>query len=413
MAKLASAAEDLLPPSRRSVLFVSSAPNEIRLFDRGLEDMRAKWRLEFATDGPNALAWLKELAFDAVVVDLLATGYDGVGLLENVAEWRPEALRVALSTSSEKETVRIPAAAAHQFVSKPWDPKVLKAVLARAFASQEFAANEHFRRLLSGLQSLPALPEVYQELEAELRSDDPSLERAGEIISRDMAMTAKLLQLVNSAFFGLGRPMTHPLEAAMFLGTETLQALVLSIQVFNQFARLKPFKVEALWRHSWTTGVVARQICEMEEANRECAGHAFIAGLLHDVGKLVVAANQPESYRAAWQLAHRRGISFWEAEFQLYRTSHAELGGYLLARWGLPDPVVQAAIFHHRPGSSRDKGFSPLTAVHAANVFSKEEARDSDAVSQPVDVDYLQCLGLGERLEQWQNLAVESMFQAA
>jgi putative nucleotidyltransferase with HDIG domain len=301
----------------------------------------------------------------------------------------------------------------HQFLSKPCDPKVLKAVLARAFSAQEFAANEHFRKLLSGLPSLPALPDVYLEVQAELASQDPSLERVGDIIGRDMAMTAKLLQLVSSAFFGLSRPITCPVEAAVFVGTETLKALVLSIQVFSQFEGLKQFKVNALWRHCWTTAVLARQICDFEEVDPQRAGYAFVAGLLHDLGKLVIAANDPDKYRSAWELAHRRGISFWEAELELYQTSHAELGGYLLARWGLPEPVVEAVAFHHRPGLSRDRAFTPLTAVHAANVFSKEHVCDSDAVSQPVEVDYLQGIGLGDRVEQWQDLAIESILQVA
>ncbi|HXG49053.1 MAG TPA: response regulator [Methylomirabilota bacterium] len=398
---------------RRTVLFVSSDPRELRAFRDGLEELRPKWRLEIAADGPNAMAWIKELALDAVVVDLLAPGYDALAILQDVAERRPEALRVGLTSPSQKQTLQNVAAPVHQFLCKPWDSKVLTAVLARAFAAQDYSTNQCFHRLLAGLHSLPVLPDTYIELERELRSEDPSLERAGEIVSQDMAVTAKLLQLVNSAYFGLGRAISSPTEAAMYLGTETLKALVLSLQVFSQYEHLRDLGLEALWKHSWLTGTLARQICEFEEAQADLKSHAFIGGLLHDLGKLVIAANHPNTYRAALDLAHRRGISFWEAEQELYHTSHAELGAYLLARWGLPAPVVEAVAFHHRPGLARDTGFTPLSAVHAANVFTKERVRGSDAVAQPVDVDYLQGIGLVDRVEQWQELGMDSALEVA
>jgi putative nucleotidyltransferase with HDIG domain len=190
----------------------------------------------------------------------------------------------------------------------------------------------------------------------------------------------------------------------MFLGTETLRALILSLQVFAQYRDLPEFDLDGLWRHSWRTAVLARRICEHEEIRGTVASESFIAGLLHDLGKLVIASNHPELYRATLELAQRKAIAFWEAEYAIYNTSHAELGAYLLSRWGLSEGVVEAVAFHHRPALSRSENFTALTAVHAANVFSKSLVRNDASVSTPIDNDYLEDRRLGRHLQDWQEL---------
>jgi putative nucleotidyltransferase with HDIG domain len=247
----------------------------------------------------------------------------------------------------------------------------------------------------------------------ELKSPEPSLERAGEIVARDMALTTKILTLVNSALFGLGRPITHPSEAAVFLGTETLRALVLSLQVFSQFnqIRLKEFSVENLWKHSWTTGVLARRLCEFEEAGRATTDEAFIAGLLHDIGKLLLAANQPELLEGNIRQARQKNVALWEQEYEACQASHAELGGYLLGSWGLSSSVVEAVAFHHRPTLARRQDFSALTAVHVANCLGKKGVGECGLKAQPVSLDYLRGLDLAERVEGWKQFFTEALGQ--
>lgn len=302
-------------------------------------------------------------------------------------------------------------AAVHQLLTKPCDPKVLRAVIARTFASQEFLTDENLKRLASGIRSLPVLPNIYTELMQELKSEDPSLERAGEIVAKDMGLSAKILTLVNSAFFGLGRPVTHPSEAAMFLGTETLRALVLSLQVFSQFSqvRLKEFSVENLWKHSWTTGVLAKRLCEFEEADRTTTDEAFIAGLLHDMGKLVLAANLPSQLEENIRQGRQKKLTLWEQEYQVFSASHAELGGYLLSTWGLSTGVVEAVAFHHRPTLAKRQNFSALTAVHVANTIAKKGPSECGLNPQPVSMEYLAALDLAGRVDGWKQFFKEAL----
>jgi putative nucleotidyltransferase with HDIG domain len=400
-------------PSQKAILFIALSPEDAERIRTGLHDTADKWRLEFVSNVRQGLTALGQAEFDAAMVDLTAPGIDAPGLFKSMMESSPVTLRVGLVTPPEREAIQQVRAAVHQLLTKPCDPKVLTAVLARAFAAREFLSDENFKRLAGGLRSLPVLPAIYTELMQELKSEDPSLERAGEIVAKDMALTTKILTLVNSAFFGLGRPIAHPSEAAVFLGTETLRALVLSLQVFSQFSQvqLKEFSVENLWKHSWTTGVLARRLCEFEEAGRETTDEAFIAGLLHDVGKLVLAANHPAQLEENIRQARQKQQALWEQEYQVFNASHAELGGYLLGSWGLPSGVVEAVAFHHRPAHARRQNFCALTAVHAANTIGKKGPSDCGLNPQSISLDYLRGLDLAERADGWKQFCKEALEQ--
>jgi len=398
----------------RSILFISAdqeAPDHV---ERALGDMRPKWTVECLADPGLALIRVRAHPPDAVVVDLLLPNSGGVRLLKDMMEISPTTLRIGLTTAPERQAVQQVGVPVHQLLSKPCDGMVLKAVLARAFAAQDFVAHDAFRALLGAITSLPVLPQIYHELMQELKPDEPSLERAGQIVARDLGLTSKILQLVNSAFFGLGRTMAHPSEAAMFLGSETLKALVLSLQVFSQFRQLKlvEFNVENLWNHSWATGVLAKKLCEFEEAGRATTDEAFVSGLLHDMGKLMLAANLSnrldENIRQA--RAHQRTL--WEQEFKVWGASHAELGGHLLGMWGFPASVVEAVAFHHRPAQARTQTFCALTAVHVANTLGRPPAPPGQLPQQSIDLDYLHGLGLAERVEAWKAMLEASQRSA-
>ncbi len=399
--------------SPRAILCIALTPEDTTTVREGLQDTAEKWRVEFVSNVRAGLAALEKTSFDAAVVDLQAQGVDAPGLFKTMMEVSPTTLRLGIITPPERQAIQQVRAAVHQLLTKPCDVKVLKAVLARAFSAQEFLTDDNFTKLVSGIRALPVLPNIYTELMQELKSADPSLERAGQIVAKDMGLSAKILTLVNSAFFGLGRPITHPSDAAMFLGTETLRALVLSLQVFSQFSqvRLKEFSVENLWKHSWTTGVLAKRLCEFEETDRATMDEAFIGGLLHDLGKLVLAANMPTQLEDVIRQGKLKKTTFWEQEYQLSGASHAEIGGYLLSKWGLSAGVVEAVAFHHRPLLARRQNFSALTAVHVATTVGQKGLTESGLTRQPVSKEYLAALDLEGRVEGWKNFFSEALEQ--
>ena len=219
------------------------------------------------------------------------------------------------------------------------------------------------------------------------------------------------MQLVNSAFFGLPVHVSDPIHAARLLGPENLRALVLSAQVFSKFDRVDSceLSIKKFTDHSLAVASIAKHIAVSENQKKEIADDALIAGMLHDVGKLILAQNLPETYNKVIACAKDNNITFWEAEQSTIGATHAEVGAYLLGLWGLPDDIVEAVAFHHRPLSCVDKGFSPLTAVHVADVLAHEfDERKNDAPHSTINLEYLDKLGLTNQVSEWQEICKKS-----
>jgi HD-like signal output (HDOD) protein len=229
--------------------------------------------------------------------------------------------------------------------------------------------------------------------------------------AQDPALTAKLLHVANSAALGLRHKVTNVGEAISYLGLETTRSLILLAHTFSYCdrSRASGFSIDRLWRHSFTTGVLARRIARQEKGSPEAVDECFLAGLLHDIGELLLAVNLPEEYGAV--LAKKRcaeaeetGLPLWQAERDQFGASHAEVGAELMAIWNLPITVVEALALHHKPASLLNSGFSPLVAVHVADALERELVGANDlAEDNEIDLGYLENLGLSRRLEGWRE----------
>ncbi len=271
----------------------------------------------------------------------------------------------------------------------------------------DLLANQTLQSLVADMQTLPSLPAVYQQLVDALYADNSSAEQVGRIIEKDLAMVGKILQVVNSPFYGLRQKVSSPRHAVALLGVVNVRSLVLSHNVFKQFdqSRLPFFSLDVLWQHGVTTANHARAIAVEEGTTGEVEEDAFTAGLLHDVGTLVIASNFPDRYTEVLALMQEREIVEWEAEREVLGVTHAEVGGFLLGKWALHDAVVEAVAFHHAPLPCADEGFTPLAAVHVANVLEEQdEAGHVSGFGPSVDDEYLAACGLSDRLPIWQAL---------
>ena len=392
---------------KRRILFVDDEPMVLSGLQRMLRPMREQWEMEFASGGPEALSILDKCPFDAVVSDMRMPVMNGAQLLKEVARRRPQTVRFILSGQADQELILQCVGTAHQFLSKPCDPDTLKTAVGRTFAVDALLQCNALKKVAGQLTSIPSLPSLYNKIMEQLAAPDASIETVGQTISRDPGMTAKVLQLVNSAFFGLRRQMSSPTEAAMLLGLETIKTLVLWIHVFSNYrsAPVRGFSIERLSNHCLAAGLLARQIVRAEDGDSRIQEEAMTAGLLHDIGRLVLATNQPALYERVQTLAGQKRITLWQAEQELIGTTHAEIGGYLLGLWGLPFNIVEAVAMHHCPHTCGAKSFSPLTAVHAANVLLHQAQPDASGLTiSHIDADYLGNLGMAERLESWSRL---------
>ena len=389
------------------ILFVDDEANVLSGLRRMLRSQRKVWSMQFANGGAEALELLEQEPFDVIVSDMRMPGIDGAELLTRVAEKHPNTVRLVLSGQSEHEKIFRAIGPAHQFMSKPCDPELLIATIGQACGLQSQLQDDALQGVISQIACLPSLPAIYKELVTELESNEASIDRIGEMIGSDIGMTAKVLQLVNSSFFGLPQHVTCPTHAVSMLGLNIIRPLVLTANTFSQFddPEVTGFSLERSILHCLAVATSAQAISETVEKQGHLVDDSFIAGMLHDIGKLILAANLADQFADAISLASEKEVALWRAEFEVFGTTHAEVGAHLLALWGLPNPIVEAVAFHHRPADSFAGEFSPLTAVHVANVTEEvNHLGDTISESLQLDIDYIRAIGMEDRIDSWTAL---------
>lgn len=390
----------------KNILFVDDEPILLDGLRRSLRSMRNEWTMTFAGGGEEALKALEQTPFDVVVSDMRMPKMDGAQLLNEVQRRYPHIVRIILSGHSDKEMIFHSIRATHQFLAKPCEPEQLKATIQRACALQDVLKNEDLRALVTGMPAIPSLPAILLEIKKEAESETSSLKAIGKIIVKDMGMTAKILQLANSAFFGMRGPVSTVEQAVNFLGLETVQALILVAHVFSQFSakHLATFQIARLWEESLETGALAREIAKAEGCTPFEIEQAYTAGLLHDMGILVLAANCADQFSAILAETAAKKGTVWELERSKIGITHAELGAYMLGLWGLSDPIVEAVAYHHRPGKCVGETFAPVTAVHVADALLPCLSEYRADVGSPFDTAYLERLRLSDRIPVWKEL---------
>ncbi len=395
---------------KKRILFVDDNRVMLSSLRRMLRIMRGEWEMGFVESGKEALEKLMEIPYDVVVSDIRMPEMDGVELLTKIKKEYPRVVRIALSGQSDQEVVLKSVGPTHQFLAKPIDADSLIAVIKRSCTLQDLLYDKSLLKIVTELESLPSLPSLYLDIIEELKSPKSSLAKIGEIISKDIGMTAKILQLVNSAFFGMPQHISSPSQAAMLLGVDIIRALVLSVKIFNSYGTSLPEKlnIERLWNHCNMTAVLAKGIAKSEKFDRQMIDDVFMAGILHDVGILALASNLPDQYTEVLQIAEKENKLLIEAEQIVIGKTHAEVGGYLMGLWGLPNSIVEAIFFHHTPYKSPVVTLSPLTAVHIANALETTKPAFKDASTESyLDMEYLDKLGISDRIPVWCSLQNE------
>lgn len=389
----------------KRILFVDDEPMVLMGLQRSLRSMHREWEMVFVNSGLEALEAIDRQAFDIVVTDMRMPGMDGAELLDKVRVRSPQTLRMVLSGQSDRETILRSVNPTHQYLSKPCDGEELKSRLLRALALRDLLENPELKGVLSKLDSLPSMPAVYVKLMEELRGQEPSVARIGRLIAADMAMTAKVLQLINSAFFGLRCQVSKASHAVELLGLDTVRALVLSIHIFSQFETdlLSKEDVQYLWDHSLKTSSYAKRIAMRECAPQTVVDDSFTAGLLHDTGKLILASALKEQYKQVLEVMKATGQGLHAAEFQVLGCSHAEVAAYLFGIWGLPGTIIETAAWHHTPSESMPAKFSPLAAVHFASAYDEETSPFWLQDRTPLDSGFLRQIGCLEREKLWRK----------
>lgn len=390
---------------KRQILFVDDEVMILRGYQRALQVYVGEWDIFFASSGTEALALLSQQPIDAIITDMRMPVMDGAALLEKVIQQFPAVMRFIMSGNiNEPEAFRA-ASLAHQIIGKPCDIQKIWNIVEETCKLRDTLSDQKLVKLVTGIKSLPSVPTLYIRLLNEFQSEQPTLSKVGEIISMDVAMTAKILQLVNSAFFSIPYKVSNLNQALSILGLNTIRALVLSVGVFSQYQNrsYSAFSIDELWQHSIFVGNLSRAISASANLDRTEQDEAQMAGILHDVGRLI-QNDVPGFFRL---LTMNTKIPRLQMEYHYLGTSHAEIGAYMLSLWGLPSGVIKAVAFHHNPAKETAYKIDPVAAVYIANhLYYTEKPNSTEKALDPaLDMDYLEQINAKKYLEDWQFMA--------
>ncbi len=389
------------------LLFVDDEQYILKALKRSFRNMRRQWRMEFATTARQALEIMVKGKIDVVVSEIRLPDMDGRRFLEAVKKVRPEAVRIVMSGYADKDLLVKSIDIAHQLIAKPCDDEQLKAAIQRAVMIRDMLKKYGLKDIVVRMDRLPGLPGLYTDITAALKKEDTTVEDIADIVARDVGVTAKILKLVNSSFFGLPQHVTSLSKAIGMLGMDTVQAMALSACSVEQLCnRASGLSARQIWEHGFLTANFARSIARQEKMKRNVTDDTFMAGLMHDIGQMIVAVNLPEKWQAARKLAQKEGFAMHLAEEQVIGADHAVIGAYLLGLWGLPEPVVQAVCHHHHPDQEGCVELSPALIISIADAFAHnlEHLADSKTTIKGIDSDLAERLNLGQRLAKWQKI---------
>lgn len=393
----------------KRILFVDDEPKILDGFRRMLYGSRSRWEMQFATSGEAALQACNAGSFDVVITDMRMPGMDGATLLGQIRDRFPSTARVILSGYSEAAIAARALPVAHRYLSKPCNESELQSTIDRLCTLQDQVESPAIRRVVGTVSELPSLSATYTRLTRVVTDPNTSICQVAEIIQKDVAMSAKILQLTNSAFFGLAQRVTNLSNAVSYLGMETIKNLALASEVFRVFearACVSQSAYDRIQSHSILTAAIAARL----PVHREFREVTAAAALLHDVGSLFLASKMPEMYCTIRSLAKEKGCQAFEAEEELLGTSHAEIGAYLLGLWGIPNLAVEAIAHHHQPTRIDHARFDPTVAVYVADLLAHElEKPLGDSAGFEIGESEKACmseLGVLSSLQEFRELAL-------
>ena len=366
------------------VLFVDDEVRVLEALERMLFEIETDWETTFLTAGDLALAELARTPYDVIVSDLRMPGIDGVGLLTRVSELYPRMVRIVLSGHSDEEAALKMVLVAHQFLAKPCGAETLHQVIARTQQLTLLLPDKKLQTLAGQVRALPSVPHHLQELLRLAENDDAnaSVASMARLIKQDPALTCKLLQVASSAFFNSSASVSDVESAVMRLGFRTLKNLALTLGAAAAPARPSALPTITAIQAAQTRSLAIARLASGMARLPEDASAAYMAGLLCEVGQLVLEVSAPERLYVTQAEAAQRGTPTHVAELQTWGVTHAEIGAYLLGLWGLPFQIVEAVANHHAPARGTDDRLGLAQLVWLASCIVENEEPTTELLSR-------------------------------
>lgn len=317
-----------------------------------------------------ALNFLRTLEIDLVISDIRIRPTSGYELLSQIKEEYPNVIRIIMSESTEESSVikAVLKNVAKFFILKPLKNEKLLEYVGQIFETEEILKSNDLLQLVNNAETLPTIDTSYQNILNMIERDMDTGKLAKEI-EKDFAISSKLLQVANSAYYGLQTGSVK--HATVYLGLYNLKSLIYSTSILNAFhgSEEDERKIKDLWTHALLTSKLLQYIYE-EFLEKKLPETAYSAGLLHNIGSLILIQNHFEDYTKVIANATPKALNMLDLEREAFQVSHQEAGGYLVSWWKLPFPIVEAALYHHRPLDPSVINRELVSAVHIAQHYA-------------------------------------------
>jgi len=355
---------------------------------------------------------LEQQVCDAVIVPCSMRAQVDIELMSKISRTQPNTIRIFLGAEFWNAAQKVKAAEiAHRIYPSTATIEEMGESIEYQVKLIKLLNRSSLQSYIGTVGCLPSPPRLYRQLTDAVDSDMADLTEISGIVEQDPAVVAQIMRQVNSAFFGFNREISDLKEAISILGVRNLRSLVLSSQLSQQFQEGRDwseFSFEQIGKRSLLVARLAQAICRRAGANKATQDQAFLAGLLHDLGILIMASHDPDQYKKLLNYAVKKQKPIYLVEKAAFGFFHGEVAGALLALWNLPPQVVEAVMLHHVPHLAKGHEFSALTAVHVADAMLPSVNVEGECdLASSLSLRYLDQVGVMDEVPQWRIVANE------
>lgn len=389
-----------------SILFVDDEKAILKSLQRLFMDYNFK--LYFAQDGLEALKIMYENDIEMVVSDMRMPKMNGHKLLKEIQMLYPHTIRIILSESSDEKEIykAVLDGSAKIYLLKPWEPPHLLDVISHLFEFKDMLASKNILDFIHKIDQLPAVTDIYNRL-CVLVEKEASTAEIAAVIEEDPTISAKILQLINSAYYN--KKIGSVKQAVIYFGLNVVKNMVLSTSIFSYVAANSTPYFNNLFSQQAILTNKLLEITYKIVSNKKLPENYMTAGLLHDIGLIIMQQHISDKYINVFKECSPER-AFYEAESEMFTVTHQEVGGYLLEWWGIPYPIVECCLYHHNPLASSTINRKLVCAAHLAdyyawNYLGKENFIKLDErvfLTMGIDHDYCDSV-INVVLENWKN----------
>lgn len=385
-----------------NVLFVLHNRSEGNLLSEKIPSIDNSWAINVTDNSDEAVNFINQNMVDVIICDDEVNNSKGIDIIETCHQQRPGSLGFLRKSSSPTKEESLKLSERKIFVLPGnLEEEGIYSHISRRILLRSLSENPNLLSVIRRMKKMPTIPQLYHQITRELRKEDGSIEFVAGLISKEPSMATRILKAVNSPAYGLGYEITEVVHALLFLGKEATQAQILADSVFSSYPNESSsgLNLQDIWKHSINVSAIARRIAMSIDSNKKSAEIACTAGVVHDLGKVLMAANLPDHYAQAVKMAKEEKIPLVNAEQKVFGTNHAEVAASLMGLWAIPFKILNSVAFHHNPAAGKKRPPTATMALYIANGL--ENAKSKNQLGQTLNENIIEDWGLVDKFTEW------------